>query len=152
MNKYLRQTDYEDVRYLAPRLRQADKDECMAATGYDPKVALCIGLKFGDITQTMLAPDGEPLGMFGVGKSNVPDAGAIWMVATDNLVKHQMKFLRLNKPVIETLQTEYLALFNFVDARNTLHIKWLKWMGFTFIKRHEHWGFEKRPFYEFVRI
>lgn len=152
MPDYIRDATIDDIEYLSSRLRKADIAECYAASGADPKVALCIGLEFGDITKTMIAPDGEPLGMFGVGQSHIPEAGVIWMVATDKLAQYQIKFLRLNKPVIETLQQQYLALFNFVDARNELHIKWLRWMGFTFINRHEHWGFEKRPFFEFVRI
>ena len=39
-----------------------------------------------------------------------------------------------------------------VDARNELHIKWLKFMGFKFIQRHENFGVAKLPFYEFLRI
>jgi hypothetical protein len=33
-----------------------------------------------------------------------------------------------------------------------VHIRWLKWMGCTFIKRHSTYGVEQRPFLEFVRL
>jgi hypothetical protein len=74
------------------------------------------------------------------------------MVATDELLEYQMKFLRRSRIYIELIQQEYPLLHNVVDARNELHIKWLKWMGFKFIQLHEEYGVEKRPFYEFIRI
>jgi hypothetical protein len=33
-----------------------------------------------------------------------------------------------------------------------VHIKWLRWMGFTFISSHPKFGTEGRLFLEFVRI
>jgi hypothetical protein len=33
-----------------------------------------------------------------------------------------------------------------------VHIRWLRWMGFTFIKSHPKYGAEGRLFLEFVRI
>jgi hypothetical protein len=33
-----------------------------------------------------------------------------------------------------------------------VHIKWLRWMGFTFIASHPNFGTEGRLFYEFARI
>ena len=152
MNKYLRKTDYDDVYFLAPRLRQADYDECLAATGREPLGALLDGLKYGDTTLTMVAPTGVPVGLLGVGKSLIKDAGTIWLCATDDIEKYQITFLRHSKQVLHKLQQDYLVLHNYVDARNELHIKWLKWMGFSFINKHERWGVEQRPFYEFVRI
>lgn len=152
MNKYLRPTSVNDVTYLAPRLRKADYNECLAATGREPLCVLLDGLRLGDQTFTMVAPTGVPVGMVGVGKSIIPDAGVIWLCATPDIEKYQITFLRNSKAVLKQLQQDYLALHNCVDARNELHIKWLKWMGFTFIKKHERWGFEQRPFHEFVRI
>ena len=152
MNKYLRPTTVEDVMFLAPNLRQADRNECLAATGREPLGILLDGLRLADKTMTMVAPTGIPVGIVGVGKSAVEDAGSIWLCATDDIEKYQMTFLRNSKQVLKQLQQEYLVLHNFADARNELHITWLRWMGFSFINKHEQWGFEQRPFYEFVRI
>lgn len=152
MNKYLRETTLEDIKFLAPNLRKADYEECLAATGREPYGVLAEGLDWGDQNYTMVAPTGIPVGLLGVGKSIIEDAGSIWLCATDDIVKYQMTFLRHSKQVLKELQQDYLALHNYVDARNSLHIKWLKWMGFTFINRFERFGVEQRPFYEFVRI
>ena len=152
MNKYLRETTIDDIAFLAPNLRQADKNECQAATGRKPYDVMADGLKWGDKTLTMVAPTGIPVGLLGVGRSMIEDAGNIWLTATDDIEKYQMTFLRHSKRVLHELQQDYLVLHNFVDARNSLHIKWLKWMGFSFINKFENFGVEQRPFFEFVRI
>lgn len=152
MNKYLRPTTVDDVAFLAPNLRQADREECLAATGREPLGPLLDGLRMGDKTYTMVAPTGVPVGLLGVGKSIIPDAGVIWLSATPDIEKYQITFLRHSKAVLKQLQQDYLVLHNCVDARNELHIKWLKWMGFTFIAKHEKWGVQQRPFHEFVRM
>jgi hypothetical protein len=54
--------------------------------------------------------------------------------------------------LVQTLQQNYDVLFNLVDERNTLHIRWIQWCGFTFVNRHPALGAEQRPFLEFVRI
>ena len=152
MDNYLTPTTVDDIAYIAPRLRKADHQECLAATGREPLGVLMEGLRIGDVTLTMWSPSGLRVGLVGVSKSFVPDAGAIWLCATDDIYQCQMAFLRKSKEFLPLLQARYLALFNYVDARNTVHIKWLKWMGFTFINKHEHFGAEQRLFYEFVRI
>ena len=50
MNKYLRITTKDDIDFLAPNLRQADINECLAATGCKPVGIMLEGLKMGDKT------------------------------------------------------------------------------------------------------
>jgi hypothetical protein len=152
INKYLTTTSVNDVNYIAPRLRKADKDECLAATGKEPLGILYQSLLLGDITLTMRTPEGERVGLCGVAPSPLNNAGVVWMCATDAILNHQMAFLRRSKDALTYLSDGYSVLHNCVDARNEVHIKWLKWMGFTFLNRHEKYGAEQRPFYEFMRI
>jgi hypothetical protein len=153
MDKYLTPTTVEDIDYLSSRLRKADKDECSAATGLPVRDALYTGYLAGDVTLTLRNSKGLRVGICGVVSSQTTKgAGVIWMTATDDIYQHQMTFLRKSKAALEYLSDGYLVLFNCVDARNHLHIKWLKWMGFTFIQKHEEYGAEQRPFYEFIRI
>jgi len=70
----------------------------------------------------------------------------------EDLKKISLSFIRNCKGVCDILQKDYQLLNNFVDARNTLHINWLKWMGFSFINKHQRYGVERRLFYEFVKI
>ena len=152
MDKLLTPTTFDDIDYIAPRLRKADIMECKAALGKEPLSVLYASLTQGDITLTMRSPDGGRVGLCGVAPSPWDDAGAVWMTATDDIYQHQMAFLRRSKAALEYLSEDYAVLFNYVDARNSAHIKWLKWMGFTFINKHTKYGVEQRPFYEFVRI
>ena len=151
-DKYLTPTSVNDLDYIAPRLRQADRNECLAATGKEPLGILYQSLLLGDITLTMRTPEGERVGLCGIAPSPFSNAGVVWMCATDAIMKHQMAFLRRSKAALDYLGADYDVLHNCVDARNTVHIKWLKWMGFSFINKHETYGVEQRPFYEFIRI
>ncbi len=149
--RYLRPSVEEDVSYLAERLRDADRAE-LQATGSKPHQALSNGLNWSAEPVTLISPDdAAPLGMAGV--VPFPDGiGAVWMLGTDALVNHQFTFLRNCRSWVEEQNEKYSVLFNRVDERNQVHIKWLRWLGFTFIQRHPLYGVEQRPFLEFVRI
>ena len=71
------------------------------------------------------------------------------MMATPKL---ENRFSAKNANVVTMFNEKHPLLSNYVDAINELHIKWLKWCGFTFINKHEKYGVEQRPFYEFVRL
>ena len=92
----------------------------------------------------------EPVAIFGINDVG-NNVGAIWLLATDKLKDIQYSFLRENKKVIDFLNTKYKILWNWVDCRNSLHIKWLKWCGFKFINKKQY-GVLQKPFYEIIRI
>lgn len=132
---YVRASQGEDAYYLAPRLREADKNEIAAASGLDPLAALLVGLITSQPCRTICAADSEPIGIFGV----VPDkedknVGSVWMMATDRIEepRNATPFLRQCRDWVEVMNGMYPTLWNAVDARNELHLKWLKWCGFEF--------------------
>eukprot|EP01037_Dinobryon_pediforme_P020249 gene20249-20821_t len=133
-------------------MRPEDIDEVRASSGLSPEVALRIGFGFSAAPLTLADPaTGVPIGIMGV----VPEdglVGRIWMLGTPMIGALGLSFLRRNRLVIDGLNTVYPILTNMVDERNEVHIKWLKWLGFTFIRRHPAHGAERRPFIEFVRI
>lgn len=149
--RHVRPSTPADVQYLGPRLRQADVEEIKGVTGMSPVASLSIGLVKSDPCLTLLAPDDQrPIGMLGV----VPQedrAGLIWMHCTDDLPRYSMTFLRNCKPVLDQLFQRYAALYNWADARNALHVRWLRWMGFVFINR-QHIGEENIPAFHFITI
>lgn len=146
---HARPATIQDAVAIIPKLREADRNEIRAVFGVTPEAVLLNPRN----AWTMVAADGELVGMFGVEPYQPdPSVGQVWMVATTALKSHQIEFLRTARVWIEKLHETYPVLGNFVDARNTLHIKWLRWMGFVFINRFEEWGFEQRPFLQFVRL
>lgn len=138
---------------LAPRLRKADIDELKASTGGDPLELLVEAVLYpGALSRAFLDPaDGSVAGMFGVAPVD-EKAGSVWLVSTYAVERYPLRFLRRCKRFLPKLHAYRPLLFNYVDARNTVHLTWLKWLGFSFVALHEHFGVERRPFYEIVRL
>jgi len=147
---YFKLTTLEDIKYLAPRLRQEDKQEILAGSGLTPYEALLIGFKNSVVVFTIFNPKNKPVGIFGINNYE-KDIGVIWLLATKDLAKIQIAFLKECREVIKFLNIKYKILWNFVDCRNQLHIKWLKWCGFKFIRKLNR-GVLQKPFYEIIRI
>jgi hypothetical protein len=147
---HFRLATLEDLKYLAPRLRYEDKREILSAVGLTPYQALLTGYIENVIVFTIVNKYNEPVAIFGINDVG-QNVGAIWLLATDKLKDIQYSFLRENKKVIDFLNTKYKILWNFVDCRNSLHIRWLKWCGFKFINKQKY-GVLNKPFYEFIRI
>ena len=139
-----------DVLDVAHRLREADIAEGEAMLGMDPKQ----WLTFADLTRTWVIYNAknENVALAGVEPLPGDNSALIWMVATDQLEKHSIEFLKYSRPFIEEITRPYDLVFNWVHADNAVHLKWLKWCGFTFIKFHERFGVSGVPFYTFVRI
>jgi hypothetical protein len=151
---YTRPTRVADIPYVAEYMRDEDVAEVQAFSGNTPQESLLHSFFRGDPCMTMIGRDGRPMGMWGV----VPQEGSlgtIWMLCTDDLARDRLNsiwFLREARNHLDQVQRRYKVLFNLADARNVVHIKWLRWMGFTFISSHPNFGTEGRLFHEFVRI
>ena len=150
MSGSVRPSVLHDCYVIAENMRKEDRQEVLAYGGGEPLEAMVSGFIHSDDPRTVLVGD-EPVAMFGSGIVE-EGVGAVWLLGTDGIKDIKVQFLRESKYWLNQLYEDYDLLFNFVDERNEVHIKWLKWLGFTFLKRHENFGFENRPFIEFVRI
>jgi hypothetical protein len=93
----------------------------------------------------------EPIILFGIDPIfGETDAATIWMLSTPAIYDFPVEFLMTSKRVWNNFHDRYPILTNFVDERNTRHIKWLKWMGCVFPRRVERFGASGLPFLEFV--
>lgn len=139
LSRYVRQTVRGDINYLAPRLRPADRQEIEAVTGKkdQEEASLLKGYETSDVCSTFLTPEGNPAGMFGV---VAPSGhwGRIWLLATPDIERWPKLFIRYSRPILGLLNIKYPILYNVVDTRNTVHIRWLKWSGFRFMHRIQH--------------
>lgn len=148
-----RPAQYGDLFRMARYMRQADQNELRAASGLSPYMAL--ERSFEATTDPYVGADerDRPVCMGGVVPvPGCPLRGVVWAVATNRVIHHRISFLRRSVPWVRLWQRQFPILTNAVDERNTVHIEWLKWLGFTFIARHPEYGVERRPFLEFVRI
>ena len=145
-----------DVRHISPiakNMREADKMEIAATGTPDPYQALWMGHRQSEPTAYTVMADGKPISMFGVGPiEGSPKLGTIWLLGTDDITnKCPFHFLRTSKRFLPTLLEPYHMVCNIVDSRNTVHIRWMKWLGFKFI-RPIMFGPENRLFWEFAEV
>jgi len=144
----VRPSFHDDYIWLAGYgLREADLVELRAAHQH-PMEALLAG-------QTLSVPhcwtvdvDGQPAAMFGVAKDpRFPGvkAGSIWLLGSDRLLNVSRWVVRNSKAWLDKLCEGFDVVGNRVHHENIVHIQWLRWLGFTFIRRDG-------PFIEFGRI
>ena len=155
MNAVVRDFKKSDIAPLAKNLRHADKQEMYATFGSGSDIYEL--LEKNTVATTVaktIEYKGEPIGVFGVADGNEQNFGLgwVWMVGTDRIKEIRTQFLRNCKEELEKMQGDYDILCNYVDARNKVHIKWLRWMGFTFLREVKNYGEEGRTFYEFARL
>ena len=146
----LRKANLKDLRYVANNLREVDKIEAFYQSGQEPLQAVQFTYICSNVNMAIADDNGHPIGLCGV-----VEGGVIWMVATDKLFenkKYKIQLIRKGRKWVDNLLKKYKILYNFVYAENHSAIKWLKALGFTFIKYHKHYGIERKPFYEFLRI
>ena len=126
-----RPTQPSDIESLAPRLRKEDREELWALNECTPLKGLQDGFRLSDECWT-IDHEGTPIGMFGVAPLE-PGVGAVWLLASDDLPKVRWDFLKKTRPWVAHFLTKYPTLTNMVDARNEVHVKWIKWAGFTIV-------------------
>jgi hypothetical protein len=129
-NPVVRVATREDVIFIAANLRNADVNELQTASfGMDPLETLFNGFYLSDPCLAGTAPDGNPAVLFGA----VPTGrwGRVWLVATSAVEQWPITFLRHSRTWVHFLTLMYPVLYNIVDARNTLHLSWLRWAGFA---------------------
>ncbi len=148
---YCRPAILSDAEQLEPNLRDQDRREVTTLTGEPALQSLIHGIAMSDMPIAIVDDDETVLGLFGVVPTfETPKTGAVWMLASPQLFRHKRRFIRESRQWVEAMQSRYDLLFNVVDERNTIHVRWLKWCGFTFINRHQL-GTPETPFLEFVR-
>ncbi len=139
-----------DAGALAPMLRRADLCEIHAATGESALAVLERGIASSSPCQAVVL-GGRPLALFGV----VPDGenrGIVWLLGSDELGRHPRDIAVQGRAWIAHLHRQYSILWNYVDARNEQHLKWLAWCGFTVVRTVDEYGVERRPFHQMQSV
>lgn len=136
-----------DALAMCPLVRDEDMAE-VQALGRTVFEALMEGLSYGAY---VVERHRVPVAIFGVAPVS-PGFGAVWMLGTHELKDIRWLFLRESRRWLSVLGDGYELLGNVVDARNHLHIRWLQWLGFSFVQLIPAFGKERRPFYEFCRV
>lgn len=134
---------------MAGRWRQADIDELWAAGHHTPEECVKVGIEHSPMAWTAFL-DGVPVAVFGVSTPPLlSSTGIPWMVGTVELDRHGSLLLKQGREKVGLMLTQFKRLMNFVDARNTKAIRWLKRLGFKFGEAQPY-GAEGLPFYLFT--
>jgi len=149
---YVEHSTKADALHVARHLRQADKNEVNALTEQPHLQVIRDGIHASCPCYTIrLTSTGKPCGIFGACKTDHPDRGVVWLVGTDDLLTKSRTFIRHSREWVDEIQSHYRLLYNVIDARNTVHLNWLKWTGFELVQEFEKYGIEKRKFILFRR-
>lgn len=139
----------EDVPAILLIVRQADIDEITEALGIPMERAL-IDAVTGSLNARKIVVDGEVVAVFGDAiHSILGSVGVPWLISTIHVGKHARAFLKVCKPEVQGMLTRHRHLMNYVDARNTSAIRWLKWLGFDFGEAAPY-GARRFLFYQFT--
>ncbi len=145
----IRKSEISDIGRMQDDLRESDRREIEASHGHTPMEALRYSYSNSCFRATVLYK-GEPVAMFGVVKDpNTEKVGSVWMLATNGVYAMKAQFLRLSRRYIKLMQTQFLILYNFVDARNAASVRWLKWCG-AVIDDARPYGVAEMPFHFFA--
>lgn len=141
-----------DAAALAPRLRACDKQEVLAAGSVSPEASLRNGYENSVLCLTVVDCDGAPQLMAGVAPSHDPLLGYVWMLSSDYLLTQRKALMKLTPEYLDKFHKLYPLLTNVMDARNKVHERWLRRVGFSFINTIQEYGPQGLPFHTFVRL
>ena len=147
MNLY-RDATVKDAFKVVNNLRDEDRAE-MEGIGHS-----CLTLPFGVLVSEhavyFFSKEGKPAGLAGIFREE-NNVGQIWMLCTPVIHDAPITFVREAKKWLEHIQGEYTLLWNIADARNQVHHKLLKHLGFKALRKVAV-GPNHLPYYEIIKL
>jgi len=147
----IREATVEDCAYVSERLRNQDKQEIQAVRGSTDYLSVLLGAFEQSSHCFCIENKGMPIVIYGVVPDpNCPTVGIIWMAATWDLNQIDCWFMQNFEEVMAPLENlPHKTLWNLIDTRNKVKIKWLERCGFESGPTHPEFGPEKRAFQMF---
>lgn len=139
----------ELIERMVGHLRHEDNVEALAMSGKSADWALRNGFRFSEKCWVAMQDD-EPVAGFGVKSAGIlSEVGTPWLLGTDKVREIQREFIRQSRDYVGQMLDGYKMLENWVDARNLISIKWLRWCGFTVQALPQPFGLNGEPFHRF---
>lgn len=113
---------------VAHDIRPADRAEWSAGTGKLFGDAVKDTFAYGGYMRVAIGDDGVPLCFWGC------DDGRVWLFATQTAEKYALSLHRVLAPNLKDLLDRWPRLEAYADYRNTVHHKWLQWLGFELVR------------------
>lgn len=127
----IRPTEPGDAARLFANLRASDLAECRAYGHPDIAASIASCVDRSVLCWTGLV-DGELAAIFGAAPVNMlAGIGSPWMLGTPVLDRHQRILVRRTPEYIGKMLKAFPHLVNYVHAKNTTSVRWLRRLGFT---------------------
>ena len=127
-----------DAEYLKHNMRKQDVEEIWLSHHYTPEQAMDFTIQKTIFSLTVRIQD-RPVVMFGVnGETVLGDKGVVWMLATPEIDKIKLRFMRHSRQYIDMMMEFYPYLYNFVHVKNRVSIAWLRKLGAKFDTAKPH--------------
>ena len=129
------------IREIAKNLRDADKRELHATRGDDAHIVTVLFdcVEQSDWTQVGYIGD-TPVCIHGVARGRHDGHGHPWMMGTEGIESRPKSYLKLSKIALNKMHESYETLTNFVMKKNTVHVNYLRHLGFEFHDDYEIGG------------
>ena len=118
---------------ISTNLRACDLDEIEVMGAVAPDAALRASVELSSHAYAVLDASGEPVAMFGAAPHPLPGVGIVWMLGTDGITREGRSIARATRRYFDELNAAYSILWNYIDARNTASLRWLRWGGFRLL-------------------
>lgn len=136
------------LAHIGHYLRQQDRDEIEAMHGGTPELVLPQSLLLSSHAW-IVEFQGEAIAVFGAAPSPLPGVGIVWLLGTDKIAAAGRSFARKTPHYVELMQQAYPVLWNYIDTRNTVSMRWLRWGGFEL--KDDHLSSSGHLFHIFAR-
>lgn len=131
-----------------------DAREIRSASGKEPHRAMALAVAAS--VRSWAAIDqatGKLAVLVGVAQHPLSaSTGVPWASCTRAIEQYPKEFTRKGIAITREMHKHFPVLMNFVDERNTAHIKWLQWMGYEIVSRTTEHAADGSPFLGFIRI
>jgi hypothetical protein len=118
------------VASLQGRLRRSDLQEIEASSGRDPDAALLRSWKLSEMRHAFLL-NGEVIAVFGCSRlSMLSDTGSPWLLGSEELNRVGIEVGKRSRQYIMEMRKRFGLLENYIDARQKISLRWLKWCAF----------------------
>ena len=146
--KQYRPATIRDAVIVANNLRDEDRSE-VEGMGLSP-LHLPFGIATSSYATYFFTKEDKAAGIAGI--ADVGDGiGQAWMLCTPEILKEPITFVRQAKLWLSEVEHNYELLWNLADARNHVHHKLLKHLGFKAL-RAVPCGPDQLPYFEIVKL
>lgn len=144
------EAEVRHARLIAGSMRPRDVEEVRAGWGREPFEAMREALSASYFARTLFQGF-EPLVMYGLAPLTVLGGTArVWIFASAAIDRHPFAFARASRRWLPELFAHCSLATNFIDLGDKPALKWLDWIGGTFVLLPQQRG--GRLFAQFILV